>query len=64
MRLQSFVDSYNRLYPGSDGSTVNRLNESIRMAGTLITIAPLLVMYLILQKQFVESVDKTGITGE
>lgn len=64
MRLQSFVDSYNRLYPGSDGSTVNRLNESIRMAGTLITITPLLILYLILQKQFVESVDKTGITGE
>jgi multiple sugar transport system permease protein len=64
MRLQSFVDSYNRLFPSTDGSTLNRLNESIRMAGTLITIAPLIVMYLILQKQFVESVDKTGITGE
>lgn len=64
MRLQSFVDSYNRLYPTSDGSTTNRLNESIRLAGTIITIAPLIVMYMILQKQFVESVDRTGITGE
>ncbi|SKA87856.1 carbohydrate ABC transporter membrane protein 2, CUT1 family [Clostridium sp. USBA 49] len=64
MRLQTFVDSYSRLYPTSDGSTVNRLNESIRMAGTLITIIPLIVMYLFLQKQFVESVDKAGITGE
>jgi multiple sugar transport system permease protein len=64
MKLQSFVESYNRLFPTSDGSTLNRLNESIRMAGTLITITPLLVMYLLLEKQFVESVDKSGITGE
>lgn len=64
MRLQSFVNSYSALYPGSDGSTENRLNESIRMAGTLITIAPLILMYIVLQKQFVESVDRTGITGE
>lgn len=64
MRLQSFVDSYYRLYPTSDGSTVNRLNESIRMAGTMITILPMLILYMIMQKQFVESVDKTGITGE
>ncbi len=64
MKLQSFVKSYTDMYKSSDGSTANRLNESIRMAGTLITIAPLLIMYLILQKRFVESVDKTGITGE
>jgi len=64
MRLQSFVDSYNRLYPTSDGSAVNRLNESIRMAGTLLTIVPMLLMYTVLQKQFVESVDRAGITGE
>ncbi|AUS97526.1 ABC transporter permease [Clostridium thermosuccinogenes] len=64
MRLQSFVDSYNRLYPTSDGSAVNRLNESIRMAGTMLTIVPMLLMYTVLQKQFVESVDRAGITGE
>ncbi len=64
MRLQSFVKSYATLYPSADGSAGNRLNESIRMAGTVITIAPLIIMYMVLQKQFVESVDKTGITGE
>jgi len=64
MKLQAFVDSYSRLYPTSDGSTVNALNESIRMAGTLLTIIPLIIFYLILQKQFVESIDRTGITGE
>lgn len=39
-------------------------NEAVKMAATLITIAPLLIIYLVLQKQFVESIDRTGITGE
>lgn len=64
MRLQTFVSSYTAMYPTTDGSATNRINESIRMAGTLVTMAPLLLMYLVLQKQFVESVDKAGITGE
>jgi multiple sugar transport system permease protein len=34
------------------------------MAGTMLSIAPLLVFYFVLQRQFVESVDKSGITGE
>lgn len=64
MRLQSFVDAYSRMYPVNDASLVNRLNEGIRMAATLITIVPLILLYLLLQKQFVESIDRTGITGE
>jgi len=42
----------------------DQANEAIHMAATLITILPLLIIYLILQRQFVESIDKTGITGE
>ena len=64
MKLQSFVDAYSRMYPVSDASLANRLNEGIRMAATLITIIPLLILYALLQKQFVESIDRTGITGE
>ena len=44
--------------------TIVDINESIKMAGTMLSILPLLIMYLVLQKQFVESVDRTGITGE
>ena len=40
------------------------LNEAISMAGTLISILPLLIFYFIFQRWFVQSVDKTGITGE
>ena len=64
MRLQSFVDSYSRLYPITDGSTKNRINEAIRLAGTLLTISPLIVVYILLQKQFVEGLEHSGITGE
>lgn len=46
------------------GSTPTTINEAYRMAATLVSMLPLLIMYFILQRQFVESVDKTGITGE
>jgi len=39
-------------------------NESIRMAATTLSIAPVLVTYFIMQRFFVESIDRTGITGE
>ncbi len=64
MRLTTFVDEYNRLYPSSDGSTINKINESIRMAGTILTIAPLVALYCVLQRQFVEGIESSGITGE
>ncbi len=63
LQLSQFVAAYERMYPV--GVQVrDRLNEAIKMAGTLLTITPLLVVYFILQKWFVEGVDRTGITGE
>ena len=41
-----------------------RINLPIRMASVILAIIPLIVFYLILQRQFVESIDRTGITGE
>ncbi|HUM59927.1 MAG TPA: hypothetical protein PLA31_00560 [Clostridia bacterium] len=40
------------------------LNEAIRLAGTLLSILPLMIIYLLLQKTFVQSVERTGIAGE
>jgi len=40
------------------------MNVPIRMAATFLTFAPLLALYGVLQKQFVEGIDKSGITGE
>jgi multiple sugar transport system permease protein len=60
--LQRFRSSYETLYPsGSDASTIN---EGIIMAGNVLTILPLLVLYFVGQRQFTQSIDKTGITGE
>lgn len=67
LKLQQFADSFSHLYASSastGGTGQVNLNESIEMAGTLLTILPLLVLYLFAQKRFVEVVDRAGITGE
>ncbi len=62
VQLKNFDSSFQTR--ASVGDTATSLNESVRMAATAISILPLLIMYLILQKQFVESIDRAGITGE
>ena len=66
IELQRFEDSYNVTFDAraSSVTSTNKLNDAIKMAGTMLSIAPLLLLYLVLQKQFVESVDRAGITGE
>lgn len=64
MHPQQFVDRFNKLYSSAGVSTGGALNESIRLAGTLLTILPLIVLYFLVQKQFVESIERTGLTGE
>lgn len=62
VQLKNFDMAFNTR--ASVGGTATSLNESVRMAATTLSILPLLIMYLILQRQFVESIDKSGITGE
>jgi len=62
--LRDFIWRFAQMFPSSTGSPSNRLNEGIRLAATFITILPLLITYLFLQRQFVESLERTGITGE
>lgn len=40
------------------------VNEAYKMAATLISIAPLLVLYALVQRQFIEGIENAGITGE
>lgn len=61
IRLLNFRAAYEGLYQNTQ---VAALNEAIVMAGNLLTILPLLIIYFIGQKQFTESIDRTGITGE
>lgn len=49
---------------GGTSSDVGQLNEAYQLAGTLLTILPLGVLYLFVQNLFVEGIEKTGITGE
>ncbi len=63
VELDQFAANYNE-YATNSGSQATSLNESINMAGTMLSILPLLLMYFVLQRYFVESIDRTGITGE
>ncbi len=58
VKLTQFEASYKLL---NEGSGDNTLNEAIRMAGTVICITPLITIYFILQKYFVQSVDMIGL---
>ena len=56
--LDKFVVAYNVLFPGQP------LNEGLRMAATLLIIIPMVIVYIFLQKKFIEGIDNAGITGE
>jgi multiple sugar transport system permease protein len=64
MQLSRFVQAYENLYPPGVVNVFDRLNEAVKMSGTFLNILPLLVMYFVLQRWFVQSVEMTGITGE
>ncbi len=64
VQLKGFDANFNQAMMNSVEGVGTSNNESIRMAATMLSIAPVLVMYFILQRYFVESIDRTGITGE
>ncbi|NLB85060.1 MAG: carbohydrate ABC transporter permease [Acholeplasmataceae bacterium] len=59
LKLLNFNSAYEKVF-GDD----NLINEGTTMSATLLIILPLLIVYFILQKQFIEGIDKAGITGE
>ncbi len=66
MSLESYVAMYRSMYAQGRVTldTVNSVyNTGVQYALTLITIAPLLLVYLFAQKWFVEGVDRSGIAG-
>lgn len=64
VQLKTFDANYNQALQNTMDSVTMSNNESIRMAATMISILPVLLMYFVLQRYFVESIDRTGITGE
>lgn len=64
MQLFKFVQAYENLYPPGTVNIFDRLNEAVKLSGTFLNILPLLLLYFVLQKWFVESVERSGIAGE
>lgn len=63
LELKQFEASYTKMYPVTENSP-DKLNEAIKMAGTIIATAPLLILGFVLQRHLTESIDSSGITGE
>lgn len=64
-KLSVFDSQFEGIANAGVGSTSSfKINEAYKMAATLISIAPLLVLYGFVQKQFIQGIENTGITGE
>lgn len=64
LQLDAFNSLFASSFSTSFGDTANRLNERYQFAATLLTIVPLILFYLVMQKQFVKGIESSGITGE
>lgn len=64
MQLSRFAQAYENMYPPGVVNVLDRINEAVKLSGTFLNILPLLLMYFVLQRWFVESVERSGITGE
>lgn len=69
MEVQRFEQSYKGYLQSMSGTWAVQtadsiVNEAIKMAATMVAIIPLLILYFVMQKQFTEGIDRTGITGE
>lgn len=66
IQLSKFATSFRDIFqPDTNVEQVeDMINEAIYMAGILISMVPLLLVYFVLQRWFVEGADRTGIAGE
>ncbi|MFP4975510.1 carbohydrate ABC transporter permease [Paenibacillus sp. CN-4] len=56
------AETMSQMTSGSIGMAPTGLNQV--MAGCILTILPILILYLFVQRHFVESVERSGIAGE
>lgn len=61
-KLSLFNSEFDDLASAAGGAF--RLNEAYKMAATLLSISPLLIMYAFVQRKFIEGIENTGIAGE
>jgi multiple sugar transport system permease protein len=66
--FDSIFEQYASASSGGSGSSLNqeqqRINEAYKMSATLISILPLFIMYLVIQRQLIKGIESAGITGE
>jgi len=48
---------------GGNPDMLESFNEATIMAGTFLAVIPILIVYIIAQKQFMEGIERTGIVG-
>lgn len=48
----------------SSSGSAFKLNEAYKMAATFLSITPLILLYSVVQKRFIQGIENTGITGE
>jgi multiple sugar transport system permease protein len=66
MLLQGLQAAWGNVADYSSGSDIVNVDftEAKSFAGTILSIIPLVIMYGIIQRYFIESIDKSGIAGE
>lgn len=42
----------------------NTINNAVLMAGTFMVVLPILAVYAVLQRQFIQGIERSGLTGE
>ena len=62
MSLSRLSETYFWTYGNSDAG--NQFTSGINMAGTALSILPIILLFVCLQRQFVTSIENSGITGE
>ena len=64
--INTFDQTYRKMFTTGTGigAEAEQYNEGILFAGTILSITPLLIIYAIAQKWFIEGIDKSGIAGQ
>lgn len=63
-KLNMFDSAFATYASSGRGNAEFKINEAYKMSATLISITPLLILYAFVQKQFIQGIENTGITGE
>lgn len=62
--LQLKLLNFSSQFSLAQGLSQQAVNEAIKFSATILIILPVLLVYVIMQKWFVEGIDRTGVTGE